>query len=88
MLGGISPIQLIIILAIVILIFGTKKIRNMGKDIGGAVKGFKEGMGDGEDKSSTSEDDAQNLLHKREQSDDADFETKDSEQKDTTERKD
>lgn len=39
---GISPVQLIIILVIVALIFGTKKIRSMGGDIGGAIKGFKD----------------------------------------------
>lgn len=46
---GISPTQLIIILVIVALIFGTKKLRNMGGDLGGAVKGFKKAMND-EDK--------------------------------------
>lgn len=48
--GGISPWQLLIILAIVIMIFGTKKLRNMGGDIGSAVKGFKKAMGNDEDK--------------------------------------
>lgn len=38
---GISPTQLIIVLVIVVLIFGTKKMRNLGGDLGGAVKGFK-----------------------------------------------
>ena len=47
---GISPMQLLIILAIVALIFGTKKLRNMGGDIGGAVKGFKKAMKDDESK--------------------------------------
>ena len=44
MLGGISIWQLLIVLAIVIMIFGTKKVRNMGSDLGGAVKGFKSAM--------------------------------------------
>ena len=39
--GGISPWQLIIILIIVLLIFGTKKLRNLGTDLGGAIRGFK-----------------------------------------------
>jgi sec-independent protein translocase protein TatA len=43
---GISPWQLIIVLVIVVLIFGTKKLRNMGGDIGGAVKNFKKSMKD------------------------------------------
>ena len=43
---GISPWQLLIVLVIVVLIFGTKKLRNMGGDIGGAVKNFKKSMKD------------------------------------------
>lgn len=43
---GISPWQLIIVLVIVVLIFGTKKLRNMGSDVGGAVKNFKKSMKD------------------------------------------
>lgn len=46
---GISPWQLLIILVIVVLIFGTKKLRNMGGDVGGAVKSFKDAMKEGED---------------------------------------
>jgi len=42
--GGISPVQLIIILIIVLLIFGTKKLRNLGGDLGGAIKGFKKAV--------------------------------------------
>jgi sec-independent protein translocase protein TatA len=37
----------LIVLVIVMLVFGTKKLRNMGQDLGGAVKGFKEGMKEG-----------------------------------------
>ncbi|MGB0205636.1 MAG: Sec-independent protein translocase subunit TatA [Neptuniibacter sp.] len=47
-LGGISIWQLLIILAIIILIFGTKKFKNIGSDLGGAVKGFKKAMTDEE----------------------------------------
>jgi sec-independent protein translocase protein TatA len=43
-MGGLSPWHLLILLIIVLLIFGTKKLRNSGSDLGGAVKGFKEGM--------------------------------------------
>lgn len=43
-LGGISIWQLLIVLAIIILIFGTKKFKNIGSDLGGAVKGFKKAM--------------------------------------------
>ncbi|MDR0634375.1 MAG: Sec-independent protein translocase subunit TatA [Azoarcus sp.] len=45
---GIGPTQLLLILLIVVLIFGTKKLRNLGQDLGGAVRGFKDGIKDGE----------------------------------------
>lgn len=45
-MGGISIWQLLIVLAIVALIFGTKKLKGMGGDLGGAVKGFKKALGD------------------------------------------
>lgn len=48
--GGISIWQLLIVLAILILLFGTKKLRNIGGDLGGAVKGFKKAMSDDADK--------------------------------------
>ncbi len=44
MFGGISVWQLLILLVVVILIFGTKKLRTLGGDVGGAVKGFKKAM--------------------------------------------
>ena len=62
---GISPMQLLIILLIVALIFGTKKLRNMGGDIGGAVKGFKKALKDDEEKSAeqnTMEKKAENII--------------------------
>jgi sec-independent protein translocase protein TatA len=43
-MGSISIWHWLIVLLVVVLIFGTKKLRNMGQDLGGAVKGFKEGM--------------------------------------------
>lgn len=49
MLGGISIWQLLIVLAIVVVIFGTKKLRNVGGDLGGFIKNFKSSMKDGED---------------------------------------
>lgn len=48
MLAGISIWQLLIILIIVVAIFGTKKLRSTGKDLGGAVKDFREAMREGE----------------------------------------
>ncbi len=43
-MGGFSVMHWGIVLVVVLLIFGTKKIRNMGSDLGGAVRGFKEGI--------------------------------------------
>lgn len=43
-LGGINIWQLLIILAIVVMIFGTKRLRNIGGDLGSAIKGFKKSM--------------------------------------------
>lgn len=45
-LGGISIWQLVIILVIVLLLFGTKRLRNLGGDLGGAIKGFKKAITD------------------------------------------
>ena len=47
-LGGISIWQLLIVLLIVVMIFGTKRLKDIGQDLGGAVKGFKKAMGDAE----------------------------------------
>jgi sec-independent protein translocase protein TatA len=46
MVGGISGWQLAILLLIVLLVFGTKRLRNIGSDLGSAVKGFRKGMED------------------------------------------
>ena len=43
-MGGLSIWHWLIVLLVVVLIFGTKKLRNIGQDLGGAVKGFKEGV--------------------------------------------
>lgn len=47
---GFSTTHLLIFLVIIVVIFGTKKLRNIGADLGGAVKGFKDGMKDGTEK--------------------------------------
>ncbi|MFM2450190.1 MAG: preprotein translocase subunit TatA [Pseudomonadota bacterium] len=46
-MGSFSIWHWLIVLLVVVLIFGTKKLKNMGSDLGGAVKGFKDGMKDG-----------------------------------------
>jgi sec-independent protein translocase protein TatA len=45
-MGGLSLTHWLIVLVIVVLIFGTKRLKNVGKDLGEAVKGFKEGVRD------------------------------------------
>jgi len=66
-LGGISIWQLLIILVIVALIFGTKKLRGIGGDLGGAVKGFKNALNDdSKDGESESEVDSQKSAEKEE----------------------
>jgi sec-independent protein translocase protein TatA len=46
-MGSFSIWHWLIVLLIVVMVFGTKKLRNLGSDLGGAVKGFKDGMRDG-----------------------------------------
>jgi len=48
-MGSLSIWHWLIVLLVVVLIFGTKKLRNIGEDLGGAVKGFKDGMKGGEE---------------------------------------
>jgi sec-independent protein translocase protein TatA len=59
--GGISIWQLLIVLVIVLLLFGTKRLKNIGSDLGGAIKGFRKSMNEGEkeepEKLEKSEDD-------------------------------
>ncbi len=51
--GGISPLSLLLILAIIILLFGTKKLRNIGGDLGNAIKNFKGAMASGQSNKTT-----------------------------------
>ena len=51
-----GPFELVIILAIVILIFGGKRLKNLGSDLGGAIKGFKSSVKDAETKEETEEE--------------------------------
>jgi sec-independent protein translocase protein TatA len=57
-MGTFSIWHWLVVLAIVLLIFGTKKLRNVGSDLGGAIKNFKQAMKDGEDKSQSDSGDA------------------------------
>ncbi|MBL4600410.1 MAG: twin-arginine translocase subunit TatA [Methylophaga sp.] len=60
--GGISIWQLLIVLAIIILLFGTKKLRSLGGDVGSAIKNFKESMREGEIEGGSTDDD--NVIHR------------------------
>lgn len=48
-MGSFSIWHWLIVLLVIILVFGTSKLKNIGKDMGGAIKGFKEGMAEGTD---------------------------------------
>lgn len=69
-MGSFSIWHWLIVLVVVLLIFGTKKLRNIGSDLGGAVKGFKEGM----------KEDAQKLNESVDSSRTIDAEVKDKQQ--------
>jgi sec-independent protein translocase protein TatA len=55
-MGSFSIWHWLIVLVIVMLVFGTKKLRNIGQDLGGAVKGFKEGVKEGTEKASSEDE--------------------------------
>lgn len=66
-MGGIGIWQLVIIAVIVVLLFGTKKLRNLGGDLGSAVKGFKKAIGD-ENKEESAEKKSEALADNAKQS--------------------
>ena len=79
-LGGISIWQLLIILAIVLLIFGTKRLKTLGGDLGGAIKGFRRAMDKEDEKQGADKDDDTKRLEAN--SGDAEFaETKEKERR-------
>lgn len=55
-MGSFSIWHWLIVLVIVVLVFGTKKLRNVGKDLGGAVHDFKQGLNEGDEKSAKKEE--------------------------------
>ena len=78
-MGGISIWQLVIIAVIVILLFGTKKLRGIGGDLGGAIKGFKKSMQDEEETTGKTEQQLENQK-------DASFETNEKSSKETKQK--
>jgi len=80
---GISIWQLLIILLIVLLLFGAKRLRTIGTDLGGAVKGFRESMG-GEGKEKEDEQDKDRVEHQQTRSTiDAEVTTKETDKSKT-----
>ena len=66
-MGEISITKLLVVAALIILVFGTKKLRTLGGDLGSAIKGFKKAMSDDDDsakKTSAEEAPAQKRAHK------------------------
>ncbi|MEZ5658932.1 MAG: Sec-independent protein translocase subunit TatA [Burkholderiaceae bacterium] len=55
-MGAMSIWHWLIVLIIIMLVFGTKKLRNIGSDLGGAVRGFKEGVKEGSEQAAASQD--------------------------------
>ncbi len=60
-MGSMSIWHWLIVLVIIMLVFGTKKLRNIGSDLGGAVKGFKEGVKEGTDKAAAESSSAKTI---------------------------
>ncbi len=58
---GISVTQLLIVLVIVLLLFGTKRLKNLGSDLGGAIKGFKKAVKDGSENDTDLPENSQTL---------------------------
>lgn len=75
--GGISIWQLLIVLAIIVLLFGTKKLRSMGGDLGGAVKGFKKAMSDDQNTEKQASEDKAEQIQNSAESKPADINTTD-----------
>ena len=63
-MGSFSIWHWLIVLVIVMMVFGTKKLRNMGQDLGGAVKGFKDGIKEGSESVANETSDSANAASK------------------------
>ena len=74
MLSGISWPQLLIVLVIVLAIFGTKRFRTLGSDLGNAVKGFRSAMTDAEEAKGELSDESRESTESTESTEDANFE--------------
>lgn len=61
--SGMGPLELLVVLAIVVMLFGTKRLRNLGGDLGGALKGFRKAMKEGENDDGKKDDGAERVEH-------------------------
>ncbi len=61
-MGSFSIWHWLIVLLVIILVFGTSKLKNIGKDMGGAIKGFKEGMKEGTEEAAKTVDEAKQVV--------------------------
>lgn len=68
-MAGISPWQLLIVLLIVLLIFGTKKLRNVGGDLGSAIRDFRKGVSEGDKKGEEKTDESSESTESAEKDD-------------------
>ncbi len=60
-MGSFSIWHWLIVLLVIVLVFGTSKLKNVGKDLGGAIKGFKEGMKEGTEEATRKVEDAKQV---------------------------
>lgn len=84
-MGGIGIWQLVIVAVIVVLLFGTKKLRNIGGDLGSAVKGFKNAIGEEKEQNNSAEKSSETLANNANNSEETDSmkknQTKDTQSK-------
>ena len=81
-----GPFELVIILAIVILIFGGKRLKNLGSDLGGAIKGFKSSVKDSEEEEEEEAIEVEVEVEKIDDQDEAEIETSDNTSEESPEK--
>lgn len=82
-MGGIGIWQLVIVAVIVVLLFGTKKLRNLGGDLGSAVKGFKSAIGEEKEEKNSAEKTSDTLADSSKSATEEVIKTKESKTKET-----
>ncbi|OUR77628.1 Sec-independent protein translocase TatA [Colwellia psychrerythraea] len=82
-MGGIGIWQLVIVAVIVVLLFGTKKLRNIGGDLGSAVKGFKSAIGEDKEQKNSAEKTSDTLADSSKSATEEVVKTKESKTKET-----